>query len=52
MNRKITTFEMNGDEVGKFEKAFESSGFRSKSEFIRWVLFQGIEDLYGVNNDT
>lgn len=41
------TFQMNSIEMAAFEKAYEDSGFRSKSEFIRFILFQGVKDFYG-----
>jgi len=46
---KIMThsFQLSGFEIDKFNEAFELSGFRSKSEFIRFLLFNGIKDFYG-----
>jgi hypothetical protein len=41
------TFQLMGAEIADFNRAFELSGFRSKSEFIRFCLFSGINDLYG-----
>lgn len=41
------TFQLVRGEQLQFERAFELSGFRSKSEFIRFCLFCGIKELYG-----
>lgn len=41
------TFQLIGKENIDFKRAFELSGFRSKSEFIRFCLFQAIKELYG-----
>lgn len=41
------TFQLMGGEIAEFNKALELSGFRSKSEFIRFCLFTGIKELYG-----
>lgn len=41
------TFQLVGSEIAEFNRAFELSGFRSKSEFIRFCLFSGLKDLYG-----
>lgn len=42
------TFQLMGKEIEEFNKAFELSGFRTKSEFIRFCLFNGLKDLYEV----
>jgi hypothetical protein len=34
-------------EIAEFNRAFELSGFRSKSEFIRFCMFSGMKELYG-----
>lgn len=41
------TFQLMGGEIDSFNEAFKISGFRSKSEFIRFLLFAGIKDYYG-----
>ena len=41
------TFQLSGCEIEQFNAAFELSGFRSKSEFIRFLLFNSIKDFYG-----
>lgn len=41
------TFQLVGPEIADFNRAFELSGFRSKSEFIRFCMFAGMKDLYG-----
>ena len=43
----ILTFQLVDKEIEDFTAAFVLSGFRSKSEFIRFCLFQGIKELYG-----
>lgn len=51
MNRKITSFEMTKEEQDKFNFAFSLSGFRNKSEFIRYMIFESIKEFYGDIND-
>jgi hypothetical protein len=41
------TFQLVGKEIGAFNDAYELSGFRSKSEFIRFCMFAAIKELYG-----
>jgi len=43
----IHTFQLMGKEIDTFNKAMDLSGFRSKSEFIRFLVFNGIKDFYG-----
>ena len=41
------TFQLIGIEIDEFNRAMDLSGFRSKSEFIRFCMFAGIKELYG-----
>ena len=41
------TFQLIGKEICAFNAAYELSGFRSKSEFIRFCVFTAIKELYG-----
>lgn len=43
---------MTKDEQNRFEFAFSLSGFRHKSEFIRYMIFESIKEFYGDLNDT
>lgn len=40
------TFQLIGKEITDFNRAFELSGFRSKSEFIRFCIFSGIKSMH------
>lgn len=44
---KTLSFQIKEDEIDIFQSAFDLSGFRSKSEFIRYLLFEAIKDFYG-----
>lgn len=50
--KKTITFELQGTELEKFERAFELSGYISMSRFIRWVLLEEIENYYGKENEN
>ena len=49
--KKTHTFETQDNETETINKAFETSGFRNKSEFVRHALFYAISELYGYKND-
>lgn len=52
MKKNIVTFEMKDEEKKVFDFAFSLSGFRNKSEFIRYMIFQSIKEFYGdIKND-
>ena len=48
--RKIITFELQGDEIDSFERAFKLSGMRSRSELVRFILNQELKNYY--KNET
>lgn len=50
-NRKITLrFRVSEDEEKKIEEKYENSGFKSKSQFIRRMLLDGM--ILYINEDT
>lgn len=47
MNTKNIQMQLKGQEIQVFEKEFEKSGFRNRSEFMRSVFFIYIKMVEG-----
>lgn len=52
-DRQMThSFQLINEEIDKINESFVLSGFRSKSEFIRFCLFSALDGLYGVKRNN